>query len=276
MQFELKITVVPKDATLKLDGEIQQLTEGVFTTRVAQRIRKEVEVDHDRYQMQTHTIEMKEGGINETIELVSCQELKNCKPNWTAWGSWKECVPRCYNNYYTERSNSVKERTRFYLPDPNYLQDDWKGDEKEEKKCSSDEIPKCPYNGLERIEVKNSYTNTCKNTDDDFFVKICNPVKCCQVELNTNYNDFNCGNLDYFWDSHLNDYDGYHVRGNCLDFNITVVSQLSIMRRANGAGEDWVGAYMDLKSASITRRCSLSRSIPANQKWYIFYDCDKL
>ena len=218
--------------------------------------------------MQTYTIEMKDEDIHEKFELVSC---------WSAWGDWKECVPRCYNRY-SERSKSVRERTRVYSSDAECPQDDKKeGDEKEVEKCSSDEIPTCPHDLLKKIRVKNYGGYSCVNTDDDFFVQICNPASCCKAELNSNYNDFNCGHLDTFWDSHLNDYDdGYHVNGNCLDFNITVVSKLSIMRRPNGAGEDWLGYYMDLKSASMTRRCSLSRWIPADRKWYHFYNCDKL
>ena len=262
LQFELKITVVPSYATLKLDGEIQQLTEGVFKTEVAQRIRKEVEVDHPGYKMQTYTIEMKNEDIHEKFELVSC---------WSAWGDWKECVPRCYNRY-SERSKSVRERTRIYSSDAECPQDDWKrGDEKEVKKCSN--IPQCRNDMLKQIKVKNSY-NAGVNADDLFFVKICNPAKCCKAQLDSNYNDFQHGNTDTFWDSHLNYYNGYDGHGNCLDFNITVVSSLNIMRSPDGSSEHWLGVYMDLlynEDAYLGYRCDLSKTwIPADKKWYSF------
>ena len=150
LQFELKITVVPNDAILKLDGVKQELINGQYIAQVAQRTRLVVEVDHSEYEMQTHTIEMPKGDKDVPIELVSCQELKNCKPNWSAWGPWNECVPRCYNKY-SERTKSIKERTRYYLPDSSYLQDDWKGEEKEIMPCSI--IPKCPWDKLKTIHM---------------------------------------------------------------------------------------------------------------------------
>ena len=259
LQFELKITVIPSSATLKLDGEIQQLTEGVFKTEVAQRIRKEVQVDHPGYKMQTYTIEMKDEDIHEKFELVSC---------WSAWGDWKECVPRCYNRY-SERSKSVRERTRVYSSDAECPHDEKKGDEKQKEKCSS--IPKCPNKRLEKIKVKNYGGYGCVNTYDFFYVKICNPASCCQVELNSNWNDFNCGNLDTFYGSHLN-YNG----GNCLNFNISSASRsLSIKRVPNGSGEKWRGDYIDLIANNVryvyTYRCpGNDRWIPADYKWYDF------
>ena len=279
--------MVPKDATLKLDGKEQKLVNGQFKTQVAKRIRTEIEVDHPLFEIQTHTIQMVEGGIDETFELVSCQKLKNCKPNWSDWGSWKECVPRCYN-YPSEISKSTKERTRYYLPDANYSQEDWRGNEKESKQCSN--IPECPNDKLYFIQLQNAARSYSSN--DDFFIRICNPASCCYAELDSDANDFNSGNLDTF--------SGTDIDGNCNHFNITTVRSLSVKRVPNGSAEDqWIADYIDLSlninwaglgSSTILDvlsqlsqfipkkryRCVPKRTwIPADGRWYTF-QCNKL
>ena len=270
--------MVPKDATLKLDGKEQKLVNGQFKTQVAKRIRTEIEVDHSLFEIQTHTIQMVQGGIDETFELVSCQKLKNCKPNWSAWGSWKECVPRCYNYYWNDgwkKTKSTKERTRHYLPDANYSQDDWKGYDKESEQCSN--IPRCPNDKLKTIEVKNSDQSYSSN--DLFYARVSNLVSSCTVNLDSNYNDFQYGNLDTF--TNLNNaYDGTGIPGNCQNFNITRLTRLEILRweygnadrgGADGA-EDWLGDYIKLKSDNwrVNYRCTNYGWIPANKKWYEF------
>ena len=268
-QFDLTIKVTPKTATLKLNGESRKLNNGQHTEKVAQGAKLVIEMDHHDYEKEEHTIQMGDRDMVEEYELVSCQKLQNCKPNWSAWGPWKECVPRCYNDY-SKRMLSTKERTRYYLPDSNYLQDDWEGKEKDEESCSN--IPKCRTDYLKKVEVKNS--DQSYNTNDDFFLRICNPASCCEVELDSNSNDFQYGNLDTF-----SGYEELNYNGNCWYFNITVVSSISIKRTPSSVGneENWLGSYINLISYSITYQCPLNgKWIYADWKWYDFYNCNKL
>ena len=216
-------------------------------------------------------------GSDESDCSIRCQELKNCRPNWSEWGNWSNCMPRCYNKF-NERSNSYKIRSRYFLPNSTYLQDDWTGDEKESMKCSN--IPKCPNDKLERIELKNHWNS--ESSDDLLAVKICNhgDDDCCKTELNSNYNDFTYGNLDTFYD--LN-YSGNIVfnagtnlatsKGNCENFNITdpwiYITRFPYdgpslkgflgmkTRNWNPAEHLWLGEYIDLVSPSKRVRCPM-------------------
>jgi len=277
-KFDLTIKVTPKTATLKLNGESRKLNNGQHTEKVAQGAKLVIEMDHHDYEKEEHTIQMGDRDMVEEYELVSCQKLQNCKPNWSAWGPWKECVPRCYNDY-SKRKLSTKERTRYYLPNADYLQDDWKGDEKESRRCSS--VPRCPWDKLKTIVVKNS--DRSYNSDDWLSVRVTNAVSSCVTGLDTCYDDFKSGSLDTF--TNLNTeyvYDSTYWKywsndGYCQDFNITSLKSLELFRTQDKRAENycnyWVADYILLKSdTNVMYKCTNHHWIPADKKWHKF-DC---
>ena len=284
-QFDLTIKVTPTTATLKLNGESRQLINGQYTEKVDQGTRLKIEVDHPAptdYEKQEHTIQMGEEDMVKEYELVSCKKLKNCKPNWSEWGRWGGCKPYCYNDY-SKRRSSTKERRRYYLPDRHYWQKDWKyGEAKQSRQCSH-VLPRCPYDKLKAIVVKNS--DKSYNTNDYFFARVINGnYEYCTVNLDTNWNDFQYGNLDTFTDLN-HKLDGTYFGGGygkCQDFNITQVTEFKMLkmwieRAWDGHGyEGWLSDYVLLKSDNprVKYKCTNHDWITKEQdEEWVSFDC---
>merc|ERR1711862_782537 len=99
-------------------------------------------------------------------------------------------------------------------------------------------LPKCPYDKLKAIVVKNS--DNSESSDDVFVAKIINgyypsrPYQRCSVYLNSGHDDFNWGNIDTFTDlnNYYNDERWYDAQGNCQNFNITQLKKFEIEKTA--------------------------------------------
>ena len=126
---------------------------------------------------------------------------------------------------------------------------------------------------LKTIEVKNSEDSY--DTDDFFYVKICNPDTCCTANLRWDFEymnyDFNSGNLDTFTDLNYTD-DPEDMPGNCQNFDISIVTSLEVLRWAAGDQEEWLGDYIMLLSddPEVFHYCTYNGWIPADKEWYKF------
>ena len=141
------------------------------------------------------------------------------------------------------------------------------------------EIFQSLHTQLGTIEVKNSVDSY--NTNDHFYVEICNPASCCTASLDSNHNDFQSGNLDTFTDLDHTD-SPEEILGNCEYFSISEVTSFKVMRWGmytnweyhTGATleEYWKGDYIKLKSVTsrIVHVCTYDDWIPADQEWHQF------
>ena len=136
-------------------------------------------------------------------------------------------------------------------------------------------IPRCPWDKLKTIVVKNSYDSYSSN--DLVYARVSNSVSSCITYLDTRHNDFQYGNLDTFTNLN-NNYDGTYP-GDCQDFNITELSSFEIQRWPFGnvvlfsdVGENWLSDYILLKSDNrrVKYICSYYDWIPADREWYKF------
>ena len=140
--------------------------------------------------------------------------------------------------------------------------------------------PSYPWVKLKTIIVKNSDKSYSSN--DLFFVRIRNSVSSCTACLDSNYNDFQYGNIDTF--TNLNyQWEGSGIPGNCQDFNITRLTSFEVLRWGYGNvnlppesrwdGEEmWLGDYILLKSdnSMIEYNCTNDNWIPADIRWHQF------
>ena len=142
-------------------------------------------------------------------------------------------------------------------------------------RCSS--VPRCPWDKLRTIVVKNSYDSD--NSDDYFFARVTNSKSSCTTELDSNSNDFNSGNLDTFTGSDLDNPSDYHqtgwITGNCQNFNITVLKDFAIAKWKYEApftasnNEKWRSDYILLKSDRVKYKCT-------NREWMDDYHTNSM
>ena len=179
-------------------------------------------------------------------------------PRWSSWTE-HECDPWCYKPD-EKKVDSFKKLTRECKPKWHKIScDTLSGYSETFKKCSDKEIPKCP-DMLKKIVLKNSAQSW--SSDDYMFLQICNPMTCCNTELNSPSNDFGSGNMDTFTAS------DFQTDGDCYNFNITRLISLEIKRKSYGGDEEnWLGEYMILKSDNpdIKYRCTFDVWIPPNE-----------
>ena len=179
-------------------------------------------------------------------------------PRWSSWTE-HECDPWCYKPD-EKKVDSFKKLTRECKPKWHKIGcDTLSGYSETFKKCSDKEIPKCP-DMLKKIVLKNSAQSW--SSDDYMFLQICNPMTCCNTELNSPSNDFGSGNTDTFTAS------DFQTDGDCYNFNITRLISLEIKRKSYGGDEEnWLGEYMILKSDNpdIKYRCTFDVWIPPNE-----------
>ena len=201
-------------------------------------------------------LECKQSFTNFLI-FQACYLLGKC-PRWSSWTE-HECDPWCYKPD-EKKVDSFKKLTRECKPKWHKIScDTLSGYSETFKKCSDKEIPKCP-DMLKKIVLKNSAQSW--SSDDYMFLQICNPMTCCNTELNSPSNDFGSGNTDTFTAS------DFQTDGDCYNFNITRLISLEIKRKSYGGDEEnWLGEYMILKSDNpdIKYRCTFDVWIPPNE-----------
>ena len=193
--------------------------------------------------------------------------LAGLRPTWAAWTA-EDCEPRCYNH-----PDEIKvSRKRFIrICTPNYRQVECNGESFKYEFGLCANIPRCPEpDRLDSIVLKNSYLAKY-STDDHMYVRICNPEKCCENELDNSANNFEEDETDVFDKDDLTAYG----HGDCFSFNITSLTSLEVKRRPYDDPEPWLGDYIDLSSWKMgylvrhRYRCHFNEVwIPADSSWY--------